>query len=75
MSSYVEDLRKIEKTKGATFTLEGVIAARSPENGQRTHDAIQHICSTIIEAYRNANDGTTSLSEKQAAILKARIRS
>eukprot|EP01127_Copromyxa_protea_P013297 TRINITY_DN3567_c0_g1_i1.p1 TRINITY_DN3567_c0_g1~~TRINITY_DN3567_c0_g1_i1.p1 ORF type:complete len:426 (-),score=111.69 TRINITY_DN3567_c0_g1_i1:57-1334(-) len=69
--SYVEDLKKLERSKGAKFTLEGVIAARSPESGQRTHDSVTRICETIIGAYRTAN-GDASAEEKRAGILKVR---
>jgi len=68
-SKYVEDLKKLERSKSATFSLEGVIAARTPEAGQRTHDAIQHICEVIIEAYRCANDSSNTIQQKQEAIF------
>lgn len=70
MSRYVEDLKKLEKSRGATFTLEGVIAARTPESGQRTHEAITHICDVIIAAYRSANDSSKTTEDKKREILK-----
>jgi hypothetical protein len=70
MSRYVEDLKKLEKSRGATFTLEGVIAARTPESGQRTHDAISHVCDVIISAYRSANDSDKNTDDKKREILK-----
>jgi len=57
-----------EKARQARFTLSGVIAAKTPESGKKTHDALQKICSTIIDSYRIANDGVKSTSEKRVAI-------
>lgn len=59
---------KLEKERRATFQLQGVIAAQSPESGRRTHDALNTICNTIIEAYRVANDASKDRHEKADAI-------
>eukprot|EP01124_Arcella_intermedia_P024435 TRINITY_DN4114_c0_g1_i1.p1 TRINITY_DN4114_c0_g1~~TRINITY_DN4114_c0_g1_i1.p1 ORF type:complete len:234 (+),score=53.89 TRINITY_DN4114_c0_g1_i1:68-769(+) len=55
--------------KNAKFTLTGVIASKDPQSAKKTHDALQKICSTIIEAFRVANDSTRPSSEKRTAIL------
>lgn len=58
----------VDKSRQARFTLSGVIASKSPENGQKTHDALQKICNTIVESYRIANDGVKSSTEKRQAV-------
>jgi len=63
-----DELQRIEKTRNARFTLTGVIAAQTPESARLTHDALQKICSTIVDAYRVANDGSKPNTEKRAAI-------
>jgi len=63
-------LANLEKSRHAAFTLKGVIAAKTPENAQRTHDALQRICATIIEAYRVANDQSKYKDEKITALRK-----
>jgi len=63
-------LLNLEKSRHAAFTLKGVIAAKTPENAQRTHDALQRICATIIEAYRVANDQSKYRDEKVTALRK-----
>jgi len=65
-----DDLANLEKSRHASFTLKGVIAAKTPENAQRTHDALQRICATIIEAYRVANDQSKFREEKITALRK-----
>jgi len=62
------DNQRIEKSRHARFTLTGVIASKDPESARRTHDALQKICSTIVDAYRIANEGGKSGGEKRAAI-------
>jgi hypothetical protein len=57
-----------EKSRSARFTLSGVIASKTPESGKKTHDALQKICTTIVESYRIANDGIKSNAEKRVAI-------
>jgi len=58
----------VEKSRNARFTLSGVIAAKTPESARKTHDALQKICTTIVESYRIANDGVKSAAEKRLAI-------
>jgi len=68
--SLADDIAKLEKSRHASFTLRGVIAAKTQESAQRTHDALQRICATIIEAYRIANDQSKFKDEKVAALRK-----
>jgi len=68
--SLQDELSKLEKSRHASFTLRGVIAAKTQENAQRTHDALQRICATIIEAYRVANDQSKFKDEKISALRK-----
>eukprot|EP01123_Difflugia_compressa_P000092 TRINITY_DN1019_c0_g4_i1.p1 TRINITY_DN1019_c0_g4~~TRINITY_DN1019_c0_g4_i1.p1 ORF type:complete len:425 (+),score=99.93 TRINITY_DN1019_c0_g4_i1:91-1365(+) len=58
-----------EKTRHARFTLTGVIASKDPQSAQRTHDSLQSICSTIVEAYRITNDPSRVNADKRNAIL------
>jgi len=58
----------MEKSRQANFMLVGVVAAKTPEAGQKTHDSIKHICETIMKAYEVANDSNRSRDEKVEAI-------
>jgi len=64
-----ERLRKLNPGGSATFTFEVVIAGRSPDTGARTHQGLQKVCSTIIDAFRVSNDATKSSNEKKQALL------
>jgi len=68
MSYIDQDSQRIEKSRHARFTLTGVIAAKTPESGKKTHDALQKICACIIEAYKVANDGNKTTNDKRTAI-------
>eukprot|EP01125_Pyxidicula_operculata_P008167 TRINITY_DN2761_c0_g1_i1.p1 TRINITY_DN2761_c0_g1~~TRINITY_DN2761_c0_g1_i1.p1 ORF type:complete len:433 (+),score=135.46 TRINITY_DN2761_c0_g1_i1:66-1364(+) len=59
---------RLEKSRNASFALTGVIAAQKPESAQKTHEALTKICSTIIGAYRVANDASKGRSQKVEAI-------
>jgi len=59
----------IERT--AKFQLQGFVAARTQEAGQKTANAIAQICKVIMEAYRVANEVSYSRDEKIAAVRKA----
>lgn len=39
-----KDISRLEKNRAASFELSGVVAARTVEEGKKTHDAIKHIC-------------------------------
>jgi len=70
MSFDSSELPELEKSRHASFTMKGVIAAKTQENAQRTHDSLQRICATIIEAYRVANDQSKFREEKIDALRK-----
>jgi len=54
----------------AKFTLNGFVAARTAEAGQRTVDALQKISMTIIEAYKAANESAYSRDQKMSGLQK-----
>jgi len=68
MSSLTPDVGRLEKSRQASFMLAGVVAAKTPEAGQRTHDAVKNICESIMHAYEVANDSNKSRQDKIKAI-------
>jgi hypothetical protein len=59
----------VEKSRQARFTLTGVIAASNEDSAKKTHEALQKICTTIVDSYRVANDGVKSAADKRTAIV------
>jgi hypothetical protein len=55
----------------AKYQLQGFIAARTAEAGQKTANAISRICKVIMEAYRVANEVQYSRDEKVASVRQA----
>jgi len=63
-----DELRAIANSKNSTFKLEAVIAAKSPEARDKTHEAIKKICAVIIEAYKQVNDPYSSSVAKKDSV-------
>lgn len=63
-----DELNAIANSKNSTFKLEAVIAAKSPESRDRTHEAIKKICGSIVEAYKQVNDPYASQQAKQDSV-------
>lgn len=63
-----DELNAIANSKNSTFKLEAVIAAKSPESRDKTHEAIKRICGTIVEAYKQVNDPYASQEAKKGAV-------
>jgi len=68
MSSLGPDVGRLEKSRQASFMLAGVVAAKTPEAGQRTHDTVKKICESIMHAYEVANDSNANRAAKIQAI-------
>jgi len=68
-SSFLDDeLGMLDRSKGATFSLEAVITAKTNESAEKTHDSVKKICSTVISAYEKVKDPYSSNDEKRTAI-------
>jgi len=63
-----DELRAIANSKNSTFKLEAVIAAKSPESRDKTHESIKKICAVIIEAYKQVNDPYASAVAKKDSV-------
>jgi hypothetical protein len=63
-----DELRAIANSKNSTFQLEAVIAAKSPESRDKTHESIKKICAVIIEAYKQTTDPYSSQQAKKDSV-------
>lgn len=49
----------------ATFSFKGVVAAKNRDSARAMRNAIEHMCTTVIETYRTCMDQSRSIEDKK----------